>query len=161
MSYIMHRVFCATSDDLEAERQAFHDALGIVNESLAMANGILFVPVSIPVNMADKRLFQPAVDDNIRSCRYYIQVFGSYPWPSHRDFAPDYALALSCAANPALPMCEVAALVRNSAPKQDPDASVFHAHRVREYSTIEEFTGCCKELLTLWLETIVSDELPR
>jgi hypothetical protein len=155
MSYIMHRVFCATLEDLEAERQAFHEALGTFNENAAMARGILFVPVSIPVNMPDKRFFQPAVDENIRSCRYYVQVFGNNPWPPHRNFAPDYALALDCAADPASPMCEVAALVGKAASIGSPDTNVFLAHRVLEYSTIEEFTARCQELLTRWLESIV------
>jgi len=150
----MHRVFCATSDDMEAERQAFHQAIGAVNESSAMARRILFVPVSIPVNMPDKRPFQSAVDENIRSCRYYIQVFGNNPWPEHRNFAHDYALALVCASDPALPMCEVVALAANASQTGDRDATVNLAHRVLEYSSIEEFSSRCEELLSVWLQTV-------
>ena len=112
MSYIMHRIFCATPEDSDAECQAFHDVLGNFNEQSAMARGVLFVPVSIPLNMTDKRMFQPVIDENIRACRYYVQVIGNQPDPPHRDFRPDCALAMACAADPAWPMSEVAAMTK-------------------------------------------------
>jgi hypothetical protein len=132
----MHRVFCATPEDLEAERQAFHDALGDFNEKAAMAHGILFVPVSIPLNMADKRVFQPAIDENIRSCRYYVQVIGGGEPAPHRNFDADYALAVACAADPAAPMCEVVALL--------------------EYSSMDEYSAHWRGLLSRWLESLVA-----
>lgn len=154
LSYAMHRIFCATSDDMEAERQAFYDAIGSFNEKSAMARGVLFVPVSIPVNMPDKRPFQPVVDENIRSSRYYVQVFGNSAWPEHRNFARDYALALDCASDSASPMCEVAALVRHTPDAANPDATVYLAHRVLQYASPEEFTRHCQELLGGWLQSV-------
>jgi hypothetical protein len=151
MSFIMHRVFCATPEDLEAERQAFHDALGDFNEKASMARGILFVPVSIPSKMADKRPFQQLVDENIRSCRYYAQVIGNDRSAPQRNFEQDYALAMECATNPAWPMCEVVVLVRQPAPAESPEA-----HQALRYSDIDEYAAHWRGLLARWLESMVA-----
>ena len=140
MSYTMHRVFCATPEDCEAERQAFHDALGDFNEKAAMARGILFVPVSIPLNMADKRLFQPVIDENIRSCRYYVEVIGGGGAAPQRNFEADRALAVACAADPALPMSEVVSLAGYS----------------NGCSNMDEYAAHWRGLLSRWLESVMA-----
>src|SRR4051812_48646246 len=112
MPYRMHRVFCATPGDLEEERRAFHDVLGDVNQEEGMAQGILLVPVSILPAVVDKRAFQSAITENIRSCRYYVQVIEDTWGAPEKNFERDYAVALRCAADPELPMQDVAVLFK-------------------------------------------------
>jgi hypothetical protein len=71
----LHRIFCATPRDMEAERSRFYDTVAEFNETNAMPQGILFVPVSLN-DVRDKRAIQHAVDENIRDCRYYVRVPG-------------------------------------------------------------------------------------
>ena len=77
MPYAMHRIFCATPGDLEEERLAFYKVMGDFNEAHAMPRGVLFVSISIVPYGGDKRVYQGAVSENIRSCRYYIQVLAN------------------------------------------------------------------------------------
>src|SRR5262245_43257776 len=114
--YHLHQIYCATPWELEEERQVFYTTVGECNETYAMPRGVLYVPLSLG-NVPDKRPYQYAVKENIRACRYYIQVLDALPphqppamiWgPPQRNFEYDLRLALACRADPALPMCEVA-----------------------------------------------------
>ena len=100
MSFRMFRVFCATPSDaeadLEAERHAFHDVVGKLNEAEGIPRGILFVPVSVLPNMASLIAFQQVVDENVRDSAFYIQVLG-HTWGSPtRNFEHQYQLARQC-----------------------------------------------------------------
>ena len=108
----MHRVFCASAWELEGERRAFYDILGKFNETDAMPVQVLYVPVSL-TNIHDKRAYQYVVEENIRDCRHYILAVSEDWGPRERNFERDYRLALECRANDALPMSEIAILVRN------------------------------------------------
>ena len=136
--YQMHRIFCATPWELEAERIRFHDLIGLFNETVAMPKGVLFVPVSL-AGIRDKRPMQYAVDENIRQCRHYIQVLSEPPeqpesWgPVERNFRHDYNLALECAADPALPMQSVSLIPKGTA----------------------EFDACVNGLFAEWLASLL------
>ena len=41
MAYVMHRIFCATPGDLEAEHDAFYQVIAEFNEKHAMPRGVL------------------------------------------------------------------------------------------------------------------------
>jgi hypothetical protein len=149
----MHRIFCATPWELEAERNRFHDVIGNFNEMAAMRRGVLYVPVSL-VNIRDKRPLQYAVDENIRDCRHYILLLSEDWGPVERNFRGDYHLALQCVADPALPMHSVAVLSKKqlsgvpvAGGLPEPDAT---------FSTLLEFDGCVNNLLAAWLESIAS-----
>jgi hypothetical protein len=114
----------------EAHRAAFYQIAGEFNEALAMARGVLLAPVSIVPQMSDKRLFQPAIEANIRDCSFYVQVLDGSWGPPERNFENDYRLALECSADPALPMQEVVMLTAGS---------------------IEEFRGQVEPLFEKWL----------
>src|SRR5438270_7258065 len=101
--YRMHRVFCATSWELEGERRAFCDLIGVFNEEAAMQRGILYVPVSL-VNIRDKRPYQYDIEENIRTSRHYVAALSGDWGPRERNFEADYRLACSCAGDPWLPM---------------------------------------------------------
>lgn len=152
MSYLMHRVFYAATDHLEAECEAFYQVLGDFNEKEAMPHGILFVPVSLLPTMTDKRPFQAAIDDNIRSCRYYVLVLDSNWGSPQRSFTHDCELAIQCAANPALPMQEVVLLLKKSPagiPGDLPDIEAL------KFSTLEEYKQHWRLMLDKWLRSIL------
>ena len=143
--YQMHRVFCATSWELEGERRAFHDVLGAFNEAAAMPRGVLYVPVSLGT-MRDKRPYQYAVDENIRACRHYILALTEVWGPPERNFERDYQLALACRDDPSLPMRECAFLVNT------PPAGNEVQPAGAEFRTLDEFTGHLHRLLSEWIE---------
>jgi hypothetical protein len=152
--YRMHRVFCATSWDLEGERQAFYEALGKFNESAAMDRGVLYIPVSL-VNVRDKRPYQYVVDENIRDCRHYIAALSDNWGPVERNFRKDYRLALTCARDPALPMQGVALLLRVE-PEDPPPAFAAELQGAGispvVFSDVSSFTALVNQLLAGWLE---------
>ncbi len=141
MPYQMHRVFCATPTGLEPERDAFYEVVGVVNETTAMPQNLLLVAVSLPP-MPDKRPYQKAVDDNVRACRYYIQVLGDGWGPPGRNFECDYALARECAADPRMPMQEAVLL------RKGPGESA------ETFRTLDEFKQIVRALLMRWMETL-------
>src|ERR1035438_2083660 len=108
MTYALHRVFCSTPGDLEPERQAFHDVIGEVNEAEGMPRNVLFVPVSIVPLMVNKLFFQPAVDANVRECKFFVQVLQHTWGPPERNFESDYNLACRLKADPGSSMDGVA-----------------------------------------------------
>lgn len=146
--YRMHRVFCATSWELESERRAFHDVVGEVNAAEAMKHGVLYVPVTL-VNMRDKRPFQYVVDENIRDCRYFVLALADGWGPPERDFARDYRLALSCREDPALPMRETVFLWQKSADGRALPAGM--PAPAAEFSSPDEFKAHVRTRLREWL----------
>lgn len=100
MSFRMFRVFCATpsdsESDLEAERCAFHDVIGELNETEAIPEDILFIPVSVVPNITSLIVFQKAVDENVRACEFFIQVLNHTWGPEPRNFEHHYQLATEC-----------------------------------------------------------------
>ena len=163
MSYDMHRIFCAAAGDLEQERSAFYDAVGDFNAEHAMPRNVLFVAVALPAYCFDKRPFQAAVSENIRACRYYIQVLEDTWGPPEKNFERDYAVACKCAADPGLPMREVAVLFKKPLLPHQVEASVTDLRRQLEtgaaqphaaFETIEEYKQQLHRLLAKWLETV-------
>lgn len=157
MSYTMHRIFCATPGDLEEERLAFYKVMGDFNEAHAMPRGILFVSISIVPYGGDKRVYQGAVSENIRSCRYYIQVLEDTWGPPQKNFERDYAVARRSMEDPALPMQEVAVLFKKPLlPHQvEPGvAQLKESMGAGEFSTLEEYGKQLQQLLTGWLEAV-------
>ena len=149
--YQLHRVFCATPWELERERTRFYDLVGAFNESAAMSQGVLFVPVTLP-NVRDKRPIQYAVDENIQDCRYYIQVLLDDWGPTERNFRNDYHLALESVDDRALPMRGVAVLAK----KPSPGAGLAEGlpEPLAFFATAAEFDSCITGLLTGWLASI-------
>jgi hypothetical protein len=157
--YHMHRIYCATPWELEAERGAFYATVGEFNEAHAMPRGVLYAPVSLS-SVPDKRPYQYAVQENIRACRHYIQVLDACPphqsasliWgPPERNFELDLRLALACSADPALPMCEVAVLVKHPSPLL---ASLDGVSAIVEFADPTDFKRQLFALLLRWLETV-------
>jgi hypothetical protein len=157
MAYSFHRIFCATPGALEEERQAFYDVMGQFNETHAMPRGILLVCVSFLPNVSDKRSFQHAVNDNIRACRYYIQLLEDTWGTPEKHFGRDYALAVECAADPNMPMQEVAILYKKPFDDDLVDARVAafrKEHPAPEFEKLDQFKSLLHGLLERWLETM-------
>ncbi len=157
MPYTFHRIFCATPGDLEEERLAFYHVMGQFNQDHAMPRGILFVSVSIVPYGGDKRGYQGAVSENIRACRYYVQVLEDTWGYPEKNFERDHALALRCVEDPAMPMQEVAVLFKKPLlPHQVEPGVAALKERLgeTEFATIGEFSERLHALLARWLETV-------
>ena len=151
----MHRIFCATPWELEAERYRFYDVVGRFNETAGVQKGVLYVPVTL-TNVMDKRPLQYAVDQNIRECRHYILLLWEDWGPAARNFRNEYHMALECRGDPALPMESVAVLVKKQPSGQalaedlpEPSAT---------FSTLAEFDECVTTLLSGWLESLPAND---
>jgi hypothetical protein len=139
---------------MEAERFLFNDLIGKFNESTAMPRGVLYVPVSLPA-VNDKRPLQFTVDQNIRQCRHYILLLAEDWGPVERRFHHDYQLALECLADSAMPMQDVAVLLKkplSGSPLPSPLPEDFPAPR-GVFSTPAEFSAHVNDLLSAWLES--------
>jgi hypothetical protein len=138
---------------LEGERQAFYDVVGDVNEREAMKHGLLYVPVSLN-QVRDKRPLQYTVDENIRDTRHYILAIDEDWGPREMNFERDYRLAIKCAADPALPMCQSRILLRRA---PDGSPAPFGATLAAagfsyiDFDGIEEFKRIVRALLCEWL----------
>jgi hypothetical protein len=162
MPYTMHRVFCGTPAELEDERQAFHDVLAEVNEAEGMALGILFVPVSILPNMANKVVYQPAVESNVRDCEFFVQVLLETWGPPNRNFETDYGLACRLKSDAACLMQGVAVFFK-AADGREVEAGIVelktslqseHDGAAHEFATLDEFKQQLRAQISKWLRTI-------
>ena len=163
MSYTMHRIFCGAAGDLEEERQAFYKVMADFNAAQAMPRGILFVAVSLPDRTYDKRPFQAAISENIRACRYYIQVLEDTWGPPEKNFERDHAIASKCVLDPNLPMQEVAVLFKKPLLPDQVEPGVIELKRELAtdnrqphagFDSLEEYERQLTCLLSRWLETV-------
>ena len=108
MGYRMINVFCAAPVELEQERQSLYAAVAECNEQEAMRSGIVFVPLSLPPELADKERVQSAVDNNIGLAHYFVALLHESWGPAQRNFERDYRLAVESGDRPDRPMRTVA-----------------------------------------------------
>jgi hypothetical protein len=148
-----HRVFCATSWELEAERSAFHDVVGDINETEAMARGVLLVPVSL-VNIYDKRPLQYVINENIRDCRCFLLALSEGWGPPERHFERDYRLALACREDSTLPMRETAFLWQK--PTDGSAVPPGLPAPTAEFATSDEFKTHTQTILRGWLANLIA-----
>jgi hypothetical protein len=155
MSYRMYRVFCATPSDSEAdlehERQAFYEVVGQLNEVEAMPLGILFVPVSVLPNLTNMTVFQPSVDENVRACKFFVQVLDHTWGPATRNFEHSYQLATECCAGVSLLL-----KVPNGRQIEPRVASLRESHdpRATDFEGIDDFKVRLRSQLSVWLRSI-------
>ena len=155
MPFRMFRVFCATPGDsetgLEPERNAFHDVVGEVNEAEAMARGILFVPVSVLPQMMNFNVFGPSLDENVRACRFYVQVLQDSWGPPTRTFEPYYLLATQCCASVSIFFKgpngrQVEPAVAQLKEQQNPQRG--------DFENLDDFKASLRTQLSAWLKTV-------
>jgi hypothetical protein len=162
MTYAVHRVFCSTPGDLEPERQAFHDAVGEVNEDVGVTRNVLFAPVSIVPLMVNKLFYQPAVDANVRECKFFVQVLQHTWGPREKNFECDYNLAWRLKSDPGSAMEGVALFFKaadgfevepeilqlKSSTQSRPGCAVY------EFASLDEYKRQLRDQLTAWLRTV-------
>ncbi len=157
MPFDMHRIFCATPFELEDERNAFYQVMSEFNEAYAMPRGILLVSVSLVPQMADKRPYQAAVNDNIKASRYYIQLIEDSWGPPERNMERDYALAVKYCADPesnlkqSVLLCKKPLLPHRVEPEI---VQLKSSGQHLEFDTIDEFKQLLRNLFEGWLESI-------
>src|SRR5882724_485428 len=142
MSYTTYRVFCATPADLEQEQKAFHDVIGQVNEEEAMANDLLFVPVSILPNMVDTHFFHHLIVENIQDCTFFVQILDKTWGPRTRNCEWKYELACKLKNDPASRLQDVAIFFK------DRDERLIEAEILHFKASVLESPGsyCFKNL---------------
>ena len=123
IDFKFYRILCCTPPDLEDERQVFESAVAQFVEQVSMPDGVLFAPASLrpPINAAVQKA---AIESNIRTCEFFVQIFGEKSPDSVFGGFVDYAL--ECAADPNLATRNVAVLFRNY------DSAAPELHLIRE-----------------------------
>ncbi len=158
MSYRMYRVFCATPSDAEAdlenERQAFYEVVGQVNEAEAMPRGMLFVPVSVLPNLTNITVYQPSIDENVRTCTFFVQVLDHTWGPGTRNFEPSYRLATQCCAG-------VSLLLKVPNGRQiEPGVAAFRESQkppAVTFESLDDFKVHLRSQLSVWLRSIAGN----
>ncbi|HKE22051.1 MAG TPA: hypothetical protein VKB88_06645 [Bryobacteraceae bacterium] len=154
-------IFLGAPEGLEEERQAFHDAVGDVNEAEGLKRGVLFVPLFVSRKLHE----QAVIDSNIRSCTYYILAVDDYLGSLGRSFEYDLNLAVRYRANAELPMREVVVLLKQPAEDRslESDVAAFRAHPVREgeprrieFADAPQFKTVVRDLLQGWICDLTS-----
>jgi hypothetical protein len=153
VNFKFYRVFCATPRDLEAERLAFEAAVAQFVERVSMPDGVLFAPASLrpPIIAANQK---SVIESNIRTCEFFIQIFGEqWPDPVFQGFV-EYAL--ECAADRALVTRNLCVFFRNShaaaAEVRELREKLAAGGRceLRDFSGAENLSGQLIEVLSAW-----------
>jgi hypothetical protein len=148
MAFEMCRVFCATPGDLEDERQAFYQVMGEFNEREAMPRGVLFVSVSIPPHMTNKLAYRNVVDENVRACKFFVQVLHDTWGPPERSFAREYSMAAQCAGRAVLFKAP------NGRPIEPEVLALKQQSAGEEFGDLDDFKQRLRAQLSAWLATI-------
>jgi len=156
---ILVNVFLGAPEGLEAERRAFHEAVGDINEAEGMPRGILFVPLFVSRKLHE----QQVIDANIRSCAFYLLALDRIWGPAGRSFEHDLQLALACRDDAALPMREAVVLLKkpDDDPAMDPALARFRARppadgdpRRIPFEDCAQFKAIVRGLLSAWLKDV-------
>jgi hypothetical protein len=153
MSYRMIRVFCATpsdsKSDLEAERQAFYEVVGDLNESEGMPAGVLFTPVSLLPNLTNKTVFQHAVDENVRTSKFFVQVLDHTWGPATRNFEREYQLATECCSG-----VSVFFKAPNGRPIEPAVVQFKASQSAVDFESLDDFKAQLRSQLSIWLRSL-------
>jgi hypothetical protein len=162
MTYTLLRIFCSTPGDLEGERQAFHDVVGEVNEAVGLPRNVLFAPVSIVPLMVNKLFYQPAVEANVRECKFFVQVLQHTWGPQERNFKCDFDMAWHLKSDPGFPM-EGVALFFKAADGFDVEPGILQLKSsmqsqpgcaIYEFASLDEYKQQLRDQLSAWLATV-------
>jgi hypothetical protein len=109
-NFKFYYILCTTPPDLENERVAFESAVAEFVEQVSMPEGVLLAAASLrPPVVASRQ--KPAIDSNIRTCEFFLQIFGEQ-WPDP-VFPGFVEYAIECLANPSMVTRNVCVLFRN------------------------------------------------
>lgn len=153
IAWTIYRALCCVTPELEAERSAFEAANARFAERVTMPEAILFALAS-PRSDFDPQVNRPAIESNIRSCNFFIQIFGeTAPDPTFRELVE---LAIDCTADPAYPLRSTVVIFRNPE-SVAPEMAAFHDRlsanphcRVHDFRDSSEFDALAETVLADW-----------
>ena len=156
-----YRIFISAPGDLDADRQACHDAISHVNETLAMPAQVLLVSVGLRESGAIEGN-RAIVSDNVRWSNYLIQIFQD-DWGPRNLYYKLFLLALECRDDAAMPMREVVVCLKDAPHERDAEILEFRrelaertdVHLIR-YSKLEEMREQLEGVLRGWTESIIA-----
>lgn len=153
IDFKFYGILCCTPPDLDSERLVFESAVTQFVEQVSMPDGVLFAAASLrpPINAAVQKA---AIDSNIRTCEFFIQIFGEqWPDPVFEGFV-DYAV--ECAADPTKATRQAAVLFRGF-PTAAAELRLFRERlaaasqcELRDFSGPETLSQQLHELLSAW-----------
>jgi hypothetical protein len=157
-----YRVFISAPGDLEKDRQACHDAIAHVNETVAMPAKALLVSVGLRDN-AQMEGNRGIVSDNVRWSSFFIQIFQD-EWGPRNLFRKLFLLALDCREDASMPMRDVAVCLKDAPDERDPELVEFRrelegradVHLIR-YSKAESIREQLEDVLRGWAESVIRD----
>jgi len=155
-------VFLGAAEGLEAERRAFHSAVGEVNEAEGLARATLFVPLFVARKLHD----QEVIDSNIQSSAYFLLALDHTMGPPGRSFEHDLRVALACRHDVGMPMREAVVLLKRMPADQamEPAATAFRSRepvdgdpRRLEFDDVTQFQSLVRDLLSRWLRELAPE----
>ncbi len=158
-----YRIFISSPGDLEPDRQACHDAIAQVNETMAMPAKILLISVGLrdSSQIAGNR---GIVSDNVRWSAYFIQVFQD-DWGPRDLFRKLFLLAVECRDDGSMPMREVVVCLKDAPKETDPEILGFRKEleerqdlRVFRYVTPDELRAQLTDLCEEWARGLIGSD---
>jgi hypothetical protein len=135
---------------------AFHEAVGACNEEEGLAIQTLFLPL-----MSSRKTYpQGVIDENIRTCTYFLLAVDDTLGIAGNTFEHDWWLARQCCADSRSPMRAAVALFKKQFEGRPPDPVVerFRASleadsgaRCLDFRDVAEFREQVRALLDGWL----------
>jgi hypothetical protein len=156
-NFKVHRILCSTPPDLEAEQTQFLDTLAQFAEEITMPDGVLFPAATFRAPF-DALAQKHAVENNIRGCDFFLQIFGEQPAePVYGEFVEN---AIQCAADPAQTMRQVAVLFKVAGASSEDMRSLRDALSprctVRSFGDLGELGRVLRDVLEAWYEAVRS-----
>jgi hypothetical protein len=110
-NFTVHRILCSTPPELAAEQTQFLDSLAQFAEEITTPDRVLFPAATFRAPF-DALGQKHAVEGNIRTCEFFIQIFGEQP--AEPVYGAFLEYAIQCAADPVQTMRQVAVLFKDA-----------------------------------------------
>jgi hypothetical protein len=157
-----YRVFISAPGDLEKDRQACHDAIASVNESVAMPAKVLLVSVGLRDN-AQIEGNRGIVSDNVRWSSFFVQLFQD-DWGPRSLFRKLFLLSLDCRDDGAMAMRDVVVCLKDAPHERDAEVLEFRSElegranvQLIRYSNPEHLKQQLEDVLRGWAESVISE----
>jgi hypothetical protein len=157
-----YRIFISAPGDLDADRQACHDAVANVNEALAMPAKVLLVSVGLRES-GQIEGNRAIVSDNVRWSSYFIQTFQD-DWGPRDQFYKLFLLALECRDDAAMPMRDVVVCLKDAPHERDAEILEFRRELAERtdvnlirYSKPEDMREQLEGVLRGWTESVIAE----
>lgn len=162
--YDTYRVFVSSPGDLWRDGETCHAAISDTNAEDAMPHKLLLVTVGV---REDRPLatHRGAVNENVRWCTYFIQIFQDNWGPQHL-FRKMFYFALECRDDPQQPMRDVIVCLKAAEHATDPEILAFRKElsdrtdvRLFEYKDAESLKTHLREVCAGWVETLLPEPM--